>query len=76
MERSRAAAPLPFVGGLRRTFATQWPAPGVDPINYWPPFPECWPLHPELVAEFAMLERWTSTVESAVIERTGGPDGG
>ena len=76
VERSRAAALVPFVGRLRRTFATQWPAPGVDHTNCRPPFPRVLAAPPKLVAECAMLERWTSTVESAVIEQTGGPDGG
>jgi hypothetical protein len=71
--QERITALVPFVGGLRSTFARQWPARGVDqgrPGHHTRtyPFPDCWPLHPELVTEFALLRRWTSVIESGELE--------
>lgn len=71
--KERILALLPFVAGLRATFARQWPAQGVQqgrPGQYtraWP-FPECWALHPELVMEFAWLRSWTTAVETGDVE--------
>jgi hypothetical protein len=71
--RERVLALAPFVAGLRATFARQWPAQGVEQgrpgqsARTWP-FPECWPLHPELVMEFAWLRSWTAAVETGDVE--------
>ncbi len=66
--QEQVLALVPFVGGVRSTFARQWPAPGVEqgrPGHYTRtyPFPDCWPLHPELVTEFGQLRRWTTLIE-------------
>jgi hypothetical protein len=71
--KERVIALAPFVAGLRTLFARQWPAPGVDQgrpghSTRTYPFPECWPLHPGLVVEFALLRRWTAVIESGEIE--------
>jgi hypothetical protein len=69
----RVLALVPFVAGLEATFARQWPAIGVEqgrPGHFtrtWP-FPDCWPLHPELVMEFAWLRSWTTAVETGDVE--------
>jgi hypothetical protein len=79
--KERILALVPFVAGLRATFAREWPAPGVHQgrtghsTRAWP-FPECWPLHPELVLEFTGLRSWTTAVESGDVELAeahGGP---
>jgi hypothetical protein len=71
--KERVLALVPFVAGLRSTFARQWPAEGVEQgrpghfIRTWP-FPDCWPLHPELMLEFAWLRSWTTAVETGDVE--------
>jgi len=75
-DHARVTFLVPFVGGFRRMFAVHWPARGVAPHLGRRPFPECWPLHPALVAELAMVERWAAAVEANVVEGTGGPDRG
>jgi hypothetical protein len=71
--QERLIALLPFVGGVRNTFARQWPAQGVEQgrpghATRTYPFPDCWPLHPELVTEFGLLRQWTTVIESGEIE--------
>jgi hypothetical protein len=71
--KERVLGLAPFVAGLRTTFARQWPAQGVEQgrpgqsARTWP-FPDCWPLHPELVMEFAWLRSWTAAVETGDVE--------
>jgi hypothetical protein len=71
--QERVIALAPFVGGVRNTFARQWPAQGVEqgrPGHYTRtyPFPDCWPLHSELVTEFHLRRQWTTVIESGEIE--------